>query len=202
MDRAPSADPPLRERKRQRARAAITEAAHALFDEKGFDAVTVADIAARAEVGRATFFRYFGDKQEVVFDGSPRPDAAALAGLTTAEPEGPIGDSLPRALDCVRAAAAALSAQLAADPVGYARHERLVASAAELQGRSLVKQRGYADAMAELLHRWGADPETARLAAEVGLACVAAGRADAAGDAERLPGAVDAAFARLLGRGR
>jgi hypothetical protein len=33
----------------------------------GFDKVSVSDIAERAEVGGTTFFRYFGDKQEVVF---------------------------------------------------------------------------------------------------------------------------------------
>nr|WP_239001050.1 TetR family transcriptional regulator [Jiangella asiatica] len=57
----------LRDRKQQRTREAIIDAAHALFAERGFDNVTVTDIAERAEVGRSTFFRYFGDKQEVVF---------------------------------------------------------------------------------------------------------------------------------------
>ena len=38
-----------------------------LFLERGFDGVSVGDIAERAEVGRTTFFRHFGDKQEVVF---------------------------------------------------------------------------------------------------------------------------------------
>src|SRR2546423_5890370 len=59
---------PLRERKKRRAQEAIVEAAFELFAERGFADVTVADIAERAEVGRTTFFRYFGDKQEVLFD--------------------------------------------------------------------------------------------------------------------------------------
>src|ERR1700761_4606171 len=58
---------PLVERKRRRARQRIIEAATELFLERGFDGVSVGDIAERAEVGRTTFFRHFGDKQEVVF---------------------------------------------------------------------------------------------------------------------------------------
>ena len=50
--------PPLRERKQQKAREQIVEAAFALFAERGFTDVTVTDIAERAEVGRTTFFRY------------------------------------------------------------------------------------------------------------------------------------------------
>src|SRR5471030_1474819 len=61
--------PPLSlvERKQRQARQRIIEAARELFLERGFDRVSVADIAERAEVGRTTFFRHFGDKQEVVF---------------------------------------------------------------------------------------------------------------------------------------
>ena len=57
----------LTDRKRRRAKEAIRQAALELFSERGFDAVSVTDIAGRAEVGRTTFFRYFGDKQEVLF---------------------------------------------------------------------------------------------------------------------------------------
>ena len=57
----------LRERKQHRTREAIIDAAMTLFSERGFDAVTVTDIAARAEVGRSTEFRYFTDKQEALF---------------------------------------------------------------------------------------------------------------------------------------
>ena len=59
----------LRARKQQRAREQIVDAAYELFAERGFAQVTVTDIAERAGVGRTTFFRYFGDKREVVFAG-------------------------------------------------------------------------------------------------------------------------------------
>ncbi|GAB6899108.1 hypothetical protein JCM9957A_21980 [Kineosporia succinea] len=57
----------LVERKQQQARQRIVRAAAELFAAHGFDGVSVSDIAERAEVGRTTFFRHFGDKQEVVF---------------------------------------------------------------------------------------------------------------------------------------
>jgi AcrR family transcriptional regulator len=58
---------PLVARKQKAARQRILVAAAELFAERGFDGVSVSDIAESAEVGRTTFFRHFGDKQEVVF---------------------------------------------------------------------------------------------------------------------------------------
>ncbi|MGW5649379.1 TetR/AcrR family transcriptional regulator [Saccharopolyspora sp. NPDC003752] len=59
--------PGLRERKKRRTKQALIEAAIRLFDEKGYDSTTVAEIAAAAEVSPATFFNYFSAKDEVVF---------------------------------------------------------------------------------------------------------------------------------------
>ncbi|MCC2277474.1 TetR/AcrR family transcriptional regulator [Streptomyces sp. ET3-23] len=58
--------PGLRERKKQRTRQALSDVAIALFLEHGFDKVSVADIAAAAEVSKPTLFRYFPAKEDLV----------------------------------------------------------------------------------------------------------------------------------------
>ncbi|MGX1131580.1 AcrR family transcriptional regulator [Streptomyces glaucescens] len=56
----------LRERKRQRMYQVVSDLAIGLFLEKGFDAVSVAEVAAAAEISKPTLFRYFPAKEDLV----------------------------------------------------------------------------------------------------------------------------------------
>jgi AcrR family transcriptional regulator len=58
----------LRERKKRATRQAISDIATALFLERGFDEVTVAEIAEAANVAKMTVFNYFPRKEDLFFD--------------------------------------------------------------------------------------------------------------------------------------
>jgi AcrR family transcriptional regulator len=60
----------LRARKKAATEAALQESALSLFAQKGYDATTIEEIVADADVSRRTFFRYFGSKEEVIFKGA------------------------------------------------------------------------------------------------------------------------------------
>jgi AcrR family transcriptional regulator len=185
----------LRDRKRRRAEEAIRKAALELFSERGFDQVSVTEIAERAEVGRTTFFRYFGDKQEVLFPGPGPESAEAVAGVGA--PAAAIGSSLPAALRGVRAVVTAYVEHITSDPAEYELHQRLVSQHPEIYARSLVKQRRYADLLTAQLRRWGADKVIARQAAELGLACYYAAQAESGDDPRTLRDHLAHAFDRL-----
>lgn len=184
-------DASLRERKQQRAREEIVAAAYDLFAERGYADVTVTDIAERAQVGRTTFFRYFGDKQEVVFAN----EHAWLDGLTL--PEGRNGEGAPTFADAIamlKAVSERICAAVTSDPEQYVRRERLLAENPELEDRNARKHRMFAERMRHLLAERGASSETAVLAPRLALACYYTGRELAGGDPAALWPNVAAAF--------
>jgi AcrR family transcriptional regulator len=83
----------LRERKKQQTRQDIAQAAIKLFTKRGFDAVTVAEVADAAGVSEKTVFNYFPVKEDLVFpDGAQRFTAMVdairnrPAGVSVVEP--------------------------------------------------------------------------------------------------------------------
>jgi AcrR family transcriptional regulator len=77
----------LRERKRAHSRAATVEAAMQLFAERGYDAVTVADICVAAEIAPRTFFRYFPAKEDVLAEPARQMAVRVTAALAAAPAE-------------------------------------------------------------------------------------------------------------------
>jgi AcrR family transcriptional regulator len=190
--------PPLVERKQRAARERIVRAAAELFAERGYAKVSVSDIAERAEVGRTTFFRHFGDKQEVVFAREE-----ALLQALTAKGLGPTtaGDRSPRsAVEALRPLVLQLCAHITEDPEEYRHHEQLVEGNIELRGRSAAKTQLIARRMSTLLADEGWDENAARFAGQIALACYAVGRASS-DQAEALVGDTRAAFEQVLNLG-
>lgn len=92
-----SVDMALRERKKMMTRRAILDAADRLFAKRGFDDVTVAEIADAANVSVKTLFVYFRSKEDLVFDDDPLLDA--LVGALASRPAGtPAAVALANAL--------------------------------------------------------------------------------------------------------
>jgi AcrR family transcriptional regulator len=71
----------LRERKRRQTRERLTRVAMALFLERGFEATTLDDIAAAADISRRSFFHYFASKEDVVFAWQEESTAALIAAV-------------------------------------------------------------------------------------------------------------------------
>lgn len=132
------------------ARGRLEQAALDLFLDRGFDAVTTAEIAARAGVTERTYFRHFPDKREVLFDGERRLAEWVAEALASVPPEISAWESLRRTVELLvapleanRAAADRLAVIVAATP---ALGERAAAKEAHLVAliRDLLLARGAA----------------------------------------------------------
>lgn len=171
----------LVERKQRAARSRIIEAADTLFAERGFDSVSVTDIAERAEVGRTTFFRHFGDKTEVVFAKEQAMfDAITEAASAEWAPTQSV-DCLAGALSALEPLVIRLCKQATADLVAYQRHTLLLEAHEELRARDALKNHYISNELAKVLLRHDVPPAIATLAAQLALACHASGRILATG---------------------
>jgi AcrR family transcriptional regulator len=134
-----------------------------LFDERGFEATTVADIAERAGLTKRTFFRHFGDKREVLFAGTEELVEKFVAGIAAAPADFSPLDAVATGLDAM----ADVFAEMDERP---RRRQAIIAANPELQERELIKLNGYAVAAAAALRERGVAEPGATLAAEAGMA--------------------------------
>ncbi|HVG99313.1 MAG TPA: TetR family transcriptional regulator [Miltoncostaeaceae bacterium] len=82
-----------RERKKQQTRERIAETARGLFGERGFERVTVAEIAREADVAEQTVYNYFPTKEDLVYWRLESFEEALLGAVRDREP----GESMPAA---------------------------------------------------------------------------------------------------------
>jgi AcrR family transcriptional regulator len=83
---SPDLSPGLRQRKKQRTKDALIEAAMDLFQRRGYDHTSVREITDAVEVSERTFFRYFASKEDLVLS-FVRAGAASFAAALAARPQ-------------------------------------------------------------------------------------------------------------------
>jgi AcrR family transcriptional regulator len=144
--------PGLRERRKRLTAAELEAAALRLFGERGFDSVTVDDIAAEADVSRRTFFRYFASKEDVLL----ADHFVQLARLREAMAVRPPDETI---LTALRNALLSMTGDFEERKEMVILRGRIMRETPSLQARSLVHQRAWEGAMQEMVaDRLGVDP--------------------------------------------
>jgi AcrR family transcriptional regulator len=146
------------------ARGRLEQAAMELYNQRGFESTTVAEIAERAGLTERTFFRYYADKREVLFAGAGELQELLVSKVADAPA------SLPP-IDAVAAALAEVATLVFEERREFARQRQVIIAAnAELQERELIKLASLASAVAGALRGRGVNDPAASLAAEAGIA--------------------------------
>jgi AcrR family transcriptional regulator len=131
----------------------LVDAAFSLFKENGFERTTVDHIAERAGVGRTTFFRHFGSKEQVIFPDHDGLLAAIRSRLSTSRPE--------TAVVAVSEAARGVLEHYLAEGERARERYALTRTVPSLRDRERAGIQQYERLFAELIHDWlGGAPET------------------------------------------
>jgi AcrR family transcriptional regulator len=167
MSAAPARAPGLRDLTRGAVRARLSEIAVDLFAERGFDEVTVEEIADAAGISARSFHRYFRSKEDAVV-GDLEPLGAVVGAAFAARPrEEPVWLSL-------RASFSLLLGRLGMDDERGKRVMRVISSTASLRARNLEKHLSWAEILTPLIaDRLGDDAELrASALAQTSLVCL------------------------------
>jgi AcrR family transcriptional regulator len=147
----------LRESKKLHTRQQIAQEAMRLFVVRGFDQVTVAEIAAAAGVSQKTVFNYFPTKEDLFFDEVPQREAALVAAIAGRRP----GESILGALrrlqlgECPRLCSPA-----------FASFARIIEESTALKAKELEVMAHFAQVLAAAIQReLRVDERDARIAA-------------------------------------
>jgi AcrR family transcriptional regulator len=138
----------LRERKKQRTRELLAETARRLFTERGFERVSVAEIAREAEVSEKTVFNYFPTKEDLVYWRLETFEQELLETVRAREPGESVLDAFGR---FVSAARGMLTSQDEATRERLAALSRMIAASPALLAREQQIFAGYTDSLAALL---------------------------------------------------
>jgi AcrR family transcriptional regulator len=190
----------LRERKKEKTHDALARSALRLFAKRGFDNVTVEEIAASCEVSPRTFFRYFASKEDVLFAESDAHRRRLLAALEDHEPgEAPFA--------VLESALRVVAADYASERDTLRARHAIVRSTPSLRSRVSERQQGWE---AEVVDQLRASSTPARRMSDLELRLVVASAtsalrvaveawiaADGDGDGHDLEDLLDKAFRRL-----
>lgn len=160
-------EPGLRERKRQQIRERLTRTAMALFLERGFEATTLDDIAAAADISRRSFFHYFASKEDVVFALQEESITALVAAVAAR----PANESM---LTAAENAIAAMAGKL--EPGEAITMACLKRDNPALRARDQIKYEKLERALAEALSKRAGDPTDSIQARLVAMVTVGAMR--------------------------
>ncbi|GII75085.1 TetR family transcriptional regulator [Sphaerisporangium rufum] len=150
----------LRERKKHRTRATLVDAAYELFLRQGYEATTVEQIAAAADISPRTLFRYFKTKEDLALDFLAEHEELVFAALAARPDDEPAFDALIEALRAfVRTATSGPPEEIAR----FLSERRLMDTTPALATagfrRLLETERRLT---AEIARRLGVDPDTDR----------------------------------------
>lgn len=184
----------VRERARLALRTEIAQAMSNLFAQRGFDAVTVEEAASEVGISRATFFRYFGSKEDAVLaaiEASSIDYAAHVAALP------PIDGENPWQL-LLRAFKVALAHRGEHSEIERSR-VRMINATVSLRTRMAQRRFAHEDALTPVLAARIASPDAARAIVAAALAGLdLAWRRWADGEEPTMARALDRVFEQLL----
>ena len=138
----------LRERKKEKTREALVRSALRQFAKRGFEHVTVEDIATNCDVSPRTFFRYFSSKEDVLFAEADSQRGRLLDALAAQPPEVP-------PLRALQAAVLIVAADYEDQRETILLRHRILVSTPSLRTRAFERHHSWQSAVIDQMRRTG-----------------------------------------------